>query len=257
MPQSCDVYKCLYNRSVDKKPANYLNKVTSLPAGRPVALGQLKELGVSEALAGYYARSGWLTRVAQGLYARPGPLDLHASLTILEQRIPGCHVGGRTALAWNGIQHFVRASPPLDLYGWNSVRLPDWFTQPFPAVYRRKRLFAESPESLLAVSRLADASNGPLTSDPERALLEMLSEIGPRQSLAEARAITEGAYGLREEVLLNLLSQCSSVKTVRLCLLLSTQLGLPFAQALLAADLPAKGTGAWVSKTPEGWLVLK
>ena len=67
----------------------------------------------------------------------------------------------------------------------------------------------------------------------------------------------EGAYGLREEVLLNLLSQCSSVKTVRLCLLLSTQLGLPFAQALLAADLPAKGTGAWVSKTPEGWLVLK
>lgn len=242
---------------MNKEFGNYLNKVTLLPAGHPVSLTYLRDLGVSEDLAGYYARSGWLTRVAQGLYARPGPLDLHASLKILELRISGCHVGGRTALAWHGIQHFVRPESPLDLFGWDSVRLPDWFTKPFPAVYRRKRLFAESRNSLLAVSGFGEAETAPLTSDPERGLLEMLSEVGPRQSLAEARAIMEGAYGLREEVLLNLLRQCTSVKTVRLCLLLSRELGLPFADALFAVDLPSKGKGAWVSKTPEGWLVLK
>lgn len=71
---------------------------------------------------------------------------------------------------------------------------------------------------------------------------------GLRQSLAEARAIMEGAYGLREEVLLNLLGQCTSVKTVRLCLMLSRELSLPFADVLLSADLPTKGKGAWVSK---------
>jgi len=240
---------------------NFLNKATALPAGHPVTLAHLKDLGVSEDLAGYYARSGWLTRVAQGLYARPGPLDLHASLKILELRIPGCHIGGRTALAWHGIQHFVRPESPLDLFGWDSVRLPEWFAKPFPAVYRRKRLFAETPESLIAVSGFGDAetvaAQAPLTSDPERGLLEILSEVGPRQSLTEARAIMEGAYGLREEVLVNLLGQCTSVKTVRLCLLLSRELSLPFADALFSADLPTKGKGAWVSKTPEGWLILK
>ena len=85
----------------------------------------------------------------------------------------------------------------------------------------------------------------------------MLSEVGPRQTLTEARTIMEGAYGLREEVLLNLLGLCTSVKTVRLCLLVSGELSLPFADALFAAELPTKGKGAWVSKTPEGWLVLK
>lgn len=242
---------------MDKKSGSYLNQVTSLPAGRPVTLAHLKGMGVSEDLAGYYARSGWLTRVAQGLYTRPGPLDLHASLKILELRISGCHVGGRTALAWHGIQHFVRPESPLDLYGWDSVRLPDWFAKTFPAVYRRKRLFAETPESLVAVSRFGEADTAPLTSDPERGLLEMLSEVGPRQTLTEARAIMEGAYGLREDVLLNLLGRCTSVKTVRLCLLLSRELSLPFADALFAAELPTKGKGSWVSKTPEGWLVLK
>ena len=242
---------------MDKKSGSYLNQVTSLPAGHPVSLAYLKDLGVSEDLAGYYARSGWLTRVAQGLYVRPGPLDLHASLKVLELRIPGCHIGGRTALAWHGIQHFVRPESPLDLFGWDSGHLPEWFAKIFPAVYRRKRLFAETPESLIAVSGFSDSDTAPLTSDPERGLLETLSDVGPRQSLAEARAIMEGAYGLREEVLLNLLGQCRSVKTVRLCLMLSRELSLPFADALLSADLPTKGKGAWVSKTPEGWLVLK
>lgn len=67
----------------------------------------------------------------------------------------------------------------------------------------------------------------------------------------------EGAYGLREEILLNLLGKCTSVKTVRLCLLLSQELNLPFADALLSANLTSKGKGAWVSRIPEGWLVLK
>lgn len=100
-----------------KKPENFLNEIAALPAGHPVTLAFLKDLGVSDDLAGYYARSGWLTRLAQGFYVRPGPLDLHASLKILETRLPGCHVGGRTALAWHGIQHFVRPEFPLELFG--------------------------------------------------------------------------------------------------------------------------------------------
>jgi hypothetical protein len=242
---------------VNTNSTSFLNQVTALPAGYPVTLADLKAMGVSADLAGYYARSGWLTRLAQGLYVRPGPLDLHASLKILQRKITGCHIGGRTALAWHGIVHFLRPESPLDLFGWDASPLPNWFTQAFAALYRRKRLFVESPQSLLAVSGLGDAANGPLTSDPERGLLELLSEVGLRQSLSEARAIMEGAYAMREDVLLSLLGQCTSVKTVRLCLLLSRELRLPFADALLAANLPTQGQGAWVSKTAQGWLVLK
>lgn len=239
------------------KQHNYLNSVTALPSGHPVTLDYLNNLGVSDDLAGYYARSGWLLRIAQGVYARPGPLDLHASLRILEKKFSGCHVGGRTALAWHGIQHFVRTESSLELFGWNSGQLPDWFVNAFPATYRRKRLFKETPEDFVGVSRFSDGENAPMVSDPERGLLEMLSEVGARQSLSEARSVMEGAYGMREEVLLVLLNKCMNVKTVRLCLLLSRELRLPFAEALFSANLPTKGDGAWVTKTPEGWLILK
>jgi len=242
---------------MNTKTHNYLNSVTTLPLGYPVTLEHLHSLGVSDDLAGYYARSGWLSRIAQGVYARPGPLNLYASLRILERKLSGCHIGGRTALAWHGIQHFVRTESPLELFGWNSGQIPDWFSNIFPATFRRKRLFEETPENLVGVSRFGDGENAPIASDPERALLEMLSEVGVRQSLSEARSVMEGAYGMREEVLLLLLKKCTNVKTVRLCLLLSRELRLPFAEALFSANLPKKGNGAWITSTPEGWLILK
>lgn len=222
-----------------------------------MSLVALRELGVSDDLAVYYARAGWLNRLGQGVYARPGPLDLHACLKVLDVKILGCHVGGRSALAWHGIQHYVRPDAPLLLYGWDAARLPAWFVGAFSAEYRRKRLFREAPTMLLGVSAFEGGDSAPLVAEPERALLELLSEVGTRQTLGEARQIMEGAYSLRQEVLLQLLRACVSVKTVRLCLSLSRELALPFAEALWAADLPRGSAGAWVGKTPEGWLVLK
>lgn len=222
-----------------------------------MSLASLRAQGVSDDLAAYYARSGWLLRLGQGVYARPGVLSLGASLKVLEERMPGCHVGARSALAWHGIQQYLRPDAPLQLYGWNAARLPAWFVAAFPAVYQRKRLFREAAEAPLGVSPLARGDGAPQVAEPERAALELLSEVGTRQSLSEARQIMEGAYSLREDALLSLLQACVSVKTVRLCLTLSRELDLPFADALWAADLPRGGAGAWVSKTPEGWLVLK
>lgn len=237
--------------------ATLLKLVASLPSGHPFLLAHLKSMGISENLAAYYVRSAWLNRLSRGVYARPGALDLHASLKILEAKIPACHIGGRTALTWHGIQHFVRPDASLDLFGWSSGHLPAWFLGAFPASYHRKRLFDEVPEELLHVSSFGDRAESPATSEPERALLEMLSEVGSRQSLSEARAIMEGAYSLREEVLITLLKRCTSVKVVRLCLSLSRELGLPYSESLFLSNLPKGGNGAWVSKTPEGWLVLK
>lgn len=231
---------------------------TLLAAGSPITSAQLTSMGISADLAVHYARSGWLKRLARGVYYRPGEtLLLHPSLVVLERQIAGIHVGGKTALDWYGVRQYVSQQAVLHLYGWVTARLPDWFVRHFPAEYHRKRLFDEAPEQMLGVDRFENRNGAPQVSTPERALLELLDEVGVRQPLQEAREIAEGTYSLRAEVLMDLLKRCTSVKTVRLCLSLGRELLLPWAGKLDAAALPRGSARPWISKSKDGLLVLK
>ena len=127
----------------------------------------------------------------------------------------------------------------------------------FPAEYHRKRLFDEQPKALLQVGSFEKRSGTPQVSAPERALLELLSEVGVRQSLQEARELVESAYNLRADVLRKLLQHCTSVKTVRLCLQLGREGKLPWAAKLDPATLPTGSDRPWVSRSADGLLVLK
>lgn len=231
---------------------------TLLAAGSPITSAQLTSMGISADLAVHYARSGWLKRLARGVYYRPGEtLLLHPSLVVLERQIAGIHVGGKTALDWYGVRQYVSQQAVLHLYGWVTARLPDWFVRHFPAEYHRKRLFDEAPEQMLGVDRFENRNGAPQVSTPERALLELLDEVGVRQPLQEAREIAEGTYSLRAEVLMDLLKRCTSVKTVRLCLSLGRELLLPWAGKLDAAALSRGSARPWISKSKDGLLVLK
>jgi len=249
----------MYNRSMTTTSQSKLNTLyTHLPAGSPITSAHLAELGVSADLAVHYARSGWLKRLGRGVYCRPGEaLSLHPSLVLLQQQIAGLHVGGKTALEWYGVRQYVSQQGALHLYGWAAARLPHWFDQHFPGEYHRKRLFTEKPEQMLAVGRYENRDSAPLVSTPERALLEMLDEVGVRQPLQEAREIAEGTYSLRAEVLMDLLKQCTSVKTVRLCLRFGRELSLPWVDKLDEAVLPKGSARPWISKSNDGLLVLK
>ena len=219
---------------------------------------QLADMGISADLAVHYARAGWLQRLAKGVYSRPSEaLQLQASLLVLQEQIAGLHVGGKTALEWYGVRQYVSQQAVLHLYGWATARLPDWFVKHFPSDYHRKRLFNEKPEQMLGVGRFETRDNAPLVSAPERALLELLDEVGVRQPLQEAREIAEGTYNLRAEMLMDLLKRCTSVKTVRLCLTLARELSLPWAGKLDAAVLPKGSARPWISKSKDGLLVLK
>lgn len=80
---------------------------------------ELARLGVSADLAVHYARAGWLKRLARGVYLRPEQgLSLYPSLLLLERGIEGLHVGGKSALAWYGVRHYVPQQEILHLYGW-------------------------------------------------------------------------------------------------------------------------------------------
>ena len=115
----------------------------------------------------------------------------------------------------------------------------------------------QEPGSLLHVRPVENGKGGPLVSAPERALLEVLSEVGVRQPLQEARELVESTYSLRADVLRDLLKRCTSVKTVRLCLQLGRELSQPWAGKLDPSQLPKGGDRPWVSRSADGLLVLK
>ena len=134
--------------------------------------------------------------------------------------------------------------------------MPAWFAEWFDAEYHRKRLF-EPPETPLHVTPFEQRADAPLVSEPERALLEVLSDVGVRQPLQEARELTDNTYTLRADVLRALLERCTSVKTVRLCLQLGREMSLPWAETLDPARLPTGSDRPWVSRSADGLLVLK
>ncbi len=236
-----------------------LNRLyTHLAPGTPLTSEDLAALGISADLAVHYVRAGWLERLARGVFCRPNdPPALHPSVALLQRSFEGLHVGGKSALDWHGIRHYVAQRPVLHLYGWKAGRLPEWFTQRFPAEYHRKRLFEERPGALLHVRPFENRKGAPLVSAPERALLEVLSEVGVRQSLQEARELVESSYSFRADVLRDLLKHCTSVKTVRLCLQLGRELSQPWASKLDPSQLPKGSDRPWVSRSADGLLVLK
>ena len=231
---------------------------TRLAPGTPLMSEDLAALGISADLAVHYVRAGWLTRLARGVYCRPNDtLALAPCLLLLQRRFEGLHVGGKSALDWYGVRQYVAQQPVLHLYGWRSGQLPVWFTDRFPADFHRKRLFDEQPDALRHVGPFERQAGAPQVSTPERALLEMLSDVGVRQPLQEARELVESSYSQRAKVLLELLQHCTSVKTVRLCLQLGREGGLSWAAKLDPDKLPTGSDRPWVSRSGDGLLVLK
>lgn len=238
------------------------NKLKSLYGqwvqGTPLTSEDLAAQGISADLAVHYVRAGWLLRLARGVYSRPNDtLELRPCLLLLQRAVDGLHVGGKSALDWYGVRQYLSQQPVLHLYGWTAARLPDWFTERFPAEYHRKRLFDEPPADPLYAGPFEKRDGAPRVSAPERALLEVFSEVGVRQPIHEARELAESAYNLRADVLRDLLMRCSNVKTVRLCLQFGRELSLPWAAKLEPAQLPTGSARAWVSHSANGRLVLK
>ena len=233
---------------------------TNLPRGAPFGLAALERLGVSAKLAAYYAQSGWLERLGQGVYAFPGDeLDAHGAIKLLQERVAGLHVAGRSALALQAVRHNLASRERLVLWGDVRFTLPSWFTSRFPARYTSASLF-DWPEEALSEQSLTTppgVGDGLRVSVPERAVLEMLYEVGTHQSQEEARSLFDGLRNLRKDMLVCLLGCCTTIKVVRLFLTWARETKLVDVDALVELNtLPVGSDKRWMSRQKDGTLLI-
>lgn len=232
---------------------------TSLPRGMPFDTAALARVGVSAKLAAHYVESGWLVRLAQGIYAFPADdLTAHGAIKLLQTRVPGLHLAGKSALALHGVRHNLGAREQLVLWGDVRFVLPEWFTSRFPARYVGAQVF-DWPDEALAKKSLTTppgTTEGLLVSVPERAVLEMLYDVGTHQGLEEARNLFDGLRNLRKDMLGRLLGCCTSVKSVRLFLTWARETKVVDVQELQQRyTLPVGSDKRWMTRMKDGTLL--
>lgn len=245
----------MYFSKVADIESNFLinGLLRSVRHDRPLDLKTLAKNRVSAALAAHYARTGWLMRLGPGVYAFPGgQLNRDQCLLFLQGFANGLHVGGKTALAWQGITHYLPSVETLTLWGTEKITLPNWFIEQFPANYRSWSLFNNKVAShgLFTPPELTPQVK---VSTRERALLELLRDIRTEADLEEARHLFFATKGMRVKNVGELLVSCTNVRTVRLFMMWSHEAGNVDVKQLRAKyALPTGSSSRWIGKLADG-----
>jgi hypothetical protein len=224
-----------------------------LASGAPFSSAELQEAGISNALAAKYVRSGWLERLDRGVYQFAGDcLELEKTLRFLEERVSGLHVAGKTALARHGYLQNVAFRETTIVWAKGRAQLPEWARTRFNLRFCVRHLFEGNLAFQDRVCRLPDREDGPWVSQPEIALLEMLSEVGVTEGVEETRNIMEGMVRVRPSRMCQAIAACKMVKAVRLCVLWAAEFKFEWAAAAREAVPTSKRKGRWVGKLDNG-----
>ncbi len=234
-------------------PVSFKDLLARLPRGEPLSTAALQSQGLSAFRASALARSGWLVHLARGVYMLPGDtLTRDGSLAFLSTQTPGFHVGSKTALAWRGVRQNIAFREHLSLWGDRPRRLPEWFTQRFQAQYQASQMFDDTLPAAFGLQPLPAGDPRVMVSVPERAMLELLSDVGKAQSLTETRELVESLPALREKVLDELLRHTTRIKVLRLAATLASEIKLPWATTASGHSERIGGGARWVAVTRSG-----
>lgn len=181
-----------------------------------------------------YVRSGWLERIAHGVYKIAGscPTLYGAVASYNNQLGKACHVGASSALDLRGYSHFVSMGKPTAyLFTDKESRLPGWFGSlewNMTVKYVTTSIFGG--DTGLEVYDYNGARL--LISGPERAFMECL-HLSPEQfSLLDSYYVMEMMTTLRPALVQQLLDKCTSIKVKRLFLYMAEKAGHSWFSAL-------------------------
>lgn len=185
------------------------------PRGQPLDPEMLRDMRISPRSTSYLLTAGWLQRLSKGAYLLRGDkLRREGILAFIARKIPGVHVGGRTALAWHA-SALLPAMERIVLWGPRPYKFPSWIAEHLDFSYQTTNLFDEDLPDALGLNP-AGADPGVVISVPERALLELVSDAGKSMTSEELVQSMDMARDLRESVLDELLSHCTRVKVIKL-----------------------------------------
>lgn len=204
----------------------------TVPPGYLVDSKWLGAHGIGRRSSYDYVAAGWLERLCSGVFRRPiGPgsdgftsVEWKSAL-LSAQRLMGYrfHLGGVTALHLAGHEHHLRIGGEETVWVYGDV--PTWLEKIDLTAQLEKRTAGLFTDRELGLSpRVAEDSATPWwkqslgTSEPERAVLEMLNELPSRLSFDSVGDTFESLGSLRPQLLTALLQDCRRVKVKRLFL---------------------------------------
>jgi hypothetical protein len=219
------------------KRKNINKSLLSLPRGRLLTSPWLRDHEISAKLAWYYAQTGWLEHVADGVYKLPNDQLSWASVVNAVQQVQSVHLGGKTALQVLGRSHYAMMSFDkqfLQLFTSKNVKLPKWTES--SNIKCQLKLFCTNMfgASLKGVGVLMHSHEGVevRVSSPEMAALEVCYLVSKAVTFGEAVLLIESQSRLRPELVQQLLEHCSSIKAKRLFLYLSEEFNHPWLEDL-------------------------
>lgn len=199
----------------------------------------LAEHDIGYSLTQKYAQSGWLKKLFNGVYYRPGanadvkPTWVDAIDALTNQSHLSVHLAGLSSLAHQGLSHYLPLQAEQIWVGIeNKANLPKWFRK-FP---NQSWLYSNN-------SKLSELTDNDITavsingkeikaSSPELAAYEVVDAIKKHISFEHVAELFQGLVNLSPRKLQSLLSRSSAVQTNRIFLFLSHYYGHQWAKRL-------------------------
>lgn len=94
-----------------------------LSAESPISSETLDSVGITSGLRSKYVKKGLLLSLQKGVYMLPNSnIKWQNAVEFLQRQHPSIHIGGRSALALNGVVHNIPADAKIHLWGNGTVK---------------------------------------------------------------------------------------------------------------------------------------
>lgn len=194
--------------------------IKTLPTGMVATASWLLKQGMSKELQKQYRDGGWLEAIGDGAMIISGSaVDYVGAIAALQQQQGrNVHIGGKTALAYEGLTHYLNLSAHIvTLFGKRGEKLPAWFEN-HDWGHEFKYFTSSFLPHNMGIKQWDTGNFDVNISTPARAMMECLYLVPLAQDMDECMELMVGLNDLRPKEVQELLEDCTSVKVKRLFL---------------------------------------